>query len=284
MPQPSKIIEFNGLGSYWECEILDADFPVEKYFEIRQILTERLQEFSKNYSRFDEKSLISRLNRSHQINNPPTEMVEMFEFARKMFNETDGIFNISVGGELNSMGYGSKKQSAKVQSDFWNNVIIENSKIITPPDSVIDFGGFGKGWLIDDFVQILIQNEIHNFIVNGGGDLYVHSDKPIEINLEHPFNSTMSVGQTKITDGAMAASSIIKRTWIDDGVRHHHIINPTTGDSADSEIIATFVKADSAKIADVMATVLIIKPELNEILSESHNLKTILLSRDQFKN
>jgi len=277
-------IKFDGLGTHWECEIIDSGFLEKDYDSIRRLLIERLNEFTKLYSRFDDNSLIGQLNREFYIINPPSEFLKMLRFAKKMFEATGGVFNISVGGELNKKGYGKVENSALVISDFWDHVVLTSRRITIPKNCVIDFGGFGKGWLIDEFVRILHNYGVRNFIVNGGGDLYVNSDVPINILLEHPSDSSKSIGQTLIEKGALAASSTIKRSWEKDGQIFNHLINPTNGDSSLSGAVASFVRADSALIADVMATVLIIKPDLNESLSKAFGLKVIIISEDQIKN
>lgn len=279
----TKSIQFDGLGTRWQCEIFD-DIDDNKLESIKVLLTDELNRFTHNYSRFDEKSLIGSLNCWSEIINPPTEMVEMFKFARDMYDVSEGVFNISVGGKLHNLGYGKTGMSAPIMLDFWNEVVIDNERIVIPKGLVVDLGGFGKGWLIDNFAEILRKNKVNWFIINGGGDLLVRSDRPIEIALEHPFDSSKKIGQTRITSGALAASSTLKRVWEYNGNNYNHIIDPLSGESSDGSVIGTFVRANSALLADTMATTLLIKPELDNILKEKFNLKTILLDKSQFRN
>lgn len=278
-PQP-KVIKFDGLGTHWECEILDEKLTDDEFGRLRDLLTGELNRFTKFYSRFDNKSLIGQLNKQSKLINPPPEMRDMLLFAKNMFDTTEGVFNVSVGGVLSAKGYGKSDLAAEIKLDFWDNVIVSDNLISIPKDSVVDLGGFGKGWLIDKFVEILRNNKVKQFIVNGGGDLFVQSDTPVEIALEHPMDSSKKIGQTRITVGALAASSTLKRTWRNNGNNYNHIINPFSGQSSDNAVIGTFVKADTALIADTMATILLIKPELNDRLSKKFGLQTILVTAD----
>ena len=280
--QKPRTISFDGTGTHWECEIID-DIELSKLNTIKAIILDKLDDFTNKYSRFDDNSLIGKLNTSHYIANPPKEMCEMFCFAKKMFEVSDRAFDITVGGELSAKGYGQVSNAEKVNHEFWDNIKISDDHIATPLYSVIDFGGFGKGWLIDCFVDIFRDNGIRQFIINGGGDLFVQADKPINIALEHPFDSSLSVGQTLISKGALAVSSTAKRAWVQNSKSYNHIINPVNGKSLNGDIISTFIKADTALIADTMATILLIRPDLDQVLSEQFNLKTILLSNDQLK-
>lgn len=283
MKPQSKFIKFDGLGTRWECELF-GDITDDKLCQLRELLVAELTRFTKLYSRFDEDSLISRLNKQSELHHPPAELRDMLLFSKKMFDDSEGVFNISVGGVLNAKGYGKVDLTAKVNLDFWQSVIIDDDLISIPNGSVIDFGGFGKGWLIDEFAQILRDKNIDQFIVNGGGDLFVQSDELIEIALEHPMDSSKKIGQTRIGFGALAASSTLKRVWTHSGNNYNHIINPFSGESSDNGVIGTFVKADTALIADVVATILIVEPNLNDVLTKKYNLQTIILTADQIKS
>lgn len=279
---PSKTISFKGLGTYWECEILDHNLTYEKYKIIQTQILDRLDAFSSQYSRFNQDSLVSRLNQDYKIVDPPREMVKMFQFAQMAYKASEGIFDVTVGGILVGYGYGSTGGVGGIQSNFWDLVIISDQLIQIPKDTSIDFGGFGKGWLIDSFVDIFRKNNIKQFIINGGGDIFVQADDYINIKLEHPYDNQKYVGQTRIKCGALAASSIIKRTWQNGSNQYHHIIDPFKGESSNLDVVCSFIKADTALIADTMATILIVKPELDLKLSKQFNLKTILLTKEHF--
>ena len=277
MKQKFNNIQLDSLGTHWEFEIIDDDISNDKHHLLEKQIINCINEFENNYSRFKTDSIISQLDSQSYINNPSDELLNMFNFAKKMFDVSKGAFNISVVGVLNSIGYGSSTDGSIAINDLWNYIDVSKKYITIPPGVSIDLGGFGKGWLIDKIVELLRKNNIKQFVVNGGGDLFVQSNNPIEITLEHPINPKLSIGKTFIQNGALAVSSTVKRAWEKDGVKYHHIINPKTNNSANTDIVCAFVKADTALIADTMATILIVKPELNNKLSKRYDLKTILL-------
>jgi thiamine biosynthesis lipoprotein len=161
---------------------------------------------------------------------------------------------------------------------------MNQDEIRIPDDAELDFGGFGKGWLIDDLGRLLRDEGYDQFVINGGGDILVSSPSPIEFALEHPTDSTKKIGTTRISQGALAVSSSVKRAWKQGDKSYHHIIDPRLGGSSDSVIISTYVKADSALIADTMATLLLIAPEQDETLRQQFSLETILLNQRQLKS
>ena len=200
-----------------------------------------------------------------------------------MYTDSDGTFDIAVGATLHSYGYGNRKHGNAPVQNTWDKIHYDKTSVTIPAGLILDFGGFGKGWLIDLLVDCLRSHGVDQFIINGGGDLYVQSDEPIEFALEHPQNPALKIGQTRITRGALAASSTYKRSWQHDGTSYHHIIDPATNQPSKTDIAASFVRADTALIADTMATILLMRPNLNDKLTKKYGLKTILVTKSQLQ-
>lgn len=277
MPQPEQsIYEFEAIGTHWWLELFEGTFNDE----LRELIDQRVTDFNLTYTRFRDDSLVGKLNSGVAIQTPPREMREMMKFARELHEVSDGAFDISIGGQLHRAGYGERRLAADVASDFWQKTVINEREISTPHGSVIDFGGFGKGWLVDEIAALLERYGIHYFIVNGGGDMIVRSRQPVEIGLEHPLDDKKVFDTTKLTHGALASSSTHKRVWLHKGKSYHHIFDPLSGDSSDSPIIASFVRTDSCVVADAMATILILRPALRKTLEKNYQLQTILIDRD----
>ena len=268
--------EFDSIGTHWWLEILDDSHEFTP--ELITTLTSTADQFDQRYSRFRDDSLVSELWRSGRLSYPPAEMVRMLTFAREMYEVSEGAFDITVGNDLHRMGYGKRSIARDINtSKLWDEIVLTPVEIILPVEVMLDFGGFGKGLLVDQFVRDMRLAGVKQFIINGGGDLYVHSDKPVRIRLEDPYDASKFIGGVDIERGALAASNTIKRVWQDGAAQKHHIIDPRTHDSSKTSVIASYVTARSALVADAMATILILRPELEQTLSERYHLKTMLV-------
>ena len=73
----------------------------------------------------------------------------------------------------------------------------------------------------------------------------------IRIGLEHPNDSTKIIGILNIKEGSVCGSAINRRRWRN----LNHVIDPYKSNSQE-EIIATWVWAKSAKVADALASAL----------------------------
>lgn len=225
------------------------------------------------YSRFIEKSLLSQLNKNKKLSKPPEQMVAMLLYAREISLVTNGIFNITVGGVLDSIGYGNGTQANDcMQSDvFWEQVVINKDTISIPASTAIDFGGFGKGWLIDDIANMLTKQGVGQYVINGGGDIFVSSKDSQHVALEHPYNAKESIGETALQNQALAVSSQYKRTWKNKGRTHSHIIDPRTKHSVQNTVAAVYVRAATARVADVVASTILIDPKQKAALEKHYN-------------
>lgn len=273
----NSLYEFDAIGTHWWIERLDG-VPFNN--DIIHSLEVTAEAFDQRYSRFREDSLVAELARSGRVYDVPSEMIRMLEFAKQLYKESGGVFNISVGGALHALGYGSRAHGAAVVTEPWKQVTWRENTVTAPKGMMLDFGGFGKGWLIEQFVGVLRAHGVKHFLVNGGGDIYVDAPELVEFALESPYDPLKSIGQTKIQKGALAGSSSLKRSWQYRGETHHHIIDPVTEKPASSGVVASFVRADSALIADTVATIIMIRPSLNKFFKHRYNLQTILVRAD----
>lgn len=271
-------IEFDGIGTHWWVELLGTDEFPDKLVEF---ITGTTSLFEDMYSRFHDETLIGQLNIHKHLAKPPQELLDMFEFAYKMHGATDGAFNISVGGTLQRLGYGDTKTAESAAANFWEQTKFNRNEIVIPRESAVDLGGFGKGWLLDKLAVLLEKHGHSYYLINGGGDIVLSNHEPIELGLEHPYEPDKIIGSTKLSRGAVAVSSVTKRRWKKNGSLHHHIIEPRSDKAADSTVVSTYVRGKTALIADTLATVLLLRPELKARLEKQFDIETILITADQ---
>ena len=223
---------------------------------VQASLEETITSFDNTYSRFKETSLLSELNREGII--PYDEhLAEMVKHARKASYITDNIFSIFIKEALEEKGYGEHLlQKTVVKKGEKSDVVINEKTVTLLGDKGIDLGGVGKGYLIDLLSRILKEKyNLHYFVINGGGDIFVTSNHglPIELYLEHPINQGEYIGTINVKDKAFCSSSSFKRRWKKDGKEVNHFI-------ADKEVwAASYVLSDTATIADMYATVFCIE-------------------------
>ncbi len=272
------MFEFDGIGTHWWIENLaNGDFDGET----KQAVPEYVQEFDNQYSRFKPESMIGILNKKKYLKDPPETLLAMFNFCKGMYEISDGAFDITVGGVLHSQGYGNREMASNVATNFWNEMKYNRDEIIIPAGAVIDTGGYGKGWLIDELVDLLVERGYTNVIVNGGGDIRIENETAIEFALEHPYDLNKKIGSTRIQNGALAVSTMTKRAWKHAGISYHHIVDPCSGGSLETDVVATFVRAQNARTADTLATICMIRPDLESEVERICSANVVVLRDNQ---
>jgi len=129
----------------------------------------------------------------------------------------------------------------------------------------IGLGGIGKGYAVDKLYEFLLSKGMVNFMVDGSGDVRVHSQasapRPWRLGIKNPFspNEQKKIGYVAIKDGALATSgdyvNYIRRSDLER--KYHHVIDPKTGLPTEG-IVSSSVLAPTALEADLNATVLMV--------------------------
>lgn len=269
--------ELDALGTHWWFEFLEEHPGINS---LKQMIDREVKRFEGKYSRFRADSVVGQLNDTGEYEYPSKELIAMIDFAQQQYIHSKGLFDISVGGALERLGYGRENNQAEPVQDV-TSIRVSSEKIVLPLGMRIDFGGFGKGWLIDELGRLIHRFGIKSFIINGGGDILCHNETAIEFALEHPLDDTKMIGTTMIKNGALAVSSPFKRSWKIDETEYHHIINPATKQSNQGVIAGVYVKAKTARIADVIATVASLDSKIGKQLATNYNAQIISINKNQ---
>jgi FAD:protein FMN transferase len=142
---------------------------------------------------------------------------------------------------------------------------------IRKPGMRVHLGGIGKGYAVDRAVALLKQRGIADFMIQSGGDLYVagtNGGQPWTLAIADPRGSHEPFATLQIGDGTFSTSGDYERSFVKDGVRYHHLIDPDRGEPARGCRSVTIV-TNRATLADVLSTgVFIMGPEAGLALIE----------------
>ena len=111
--------------------------------------------------------------------------------------------------------------------------------------TMFDLGGIAKGWAAD---QVVVAGAA--IIASAGGDL--RSKEP-SLMVEVVDDNDEIAATVAVGTGALATSSITRRTWNAGTVKVHHLIDPRTMAPASTPILSATVVAESAAEAEAGA-------------------------------
>lgn len=121
----------------------------------------------------------------------------------------------------------------------------------------VDSGGIGKGlglrWALAAARRA--SRGVAGMLLDAGGDVAVSGRGPDggawSIGVEDPVQPGELMATVALREGAIATSSVAIRSWNHDGRRVHHLIDPRTGASAETGLLAVTVALPDPAWAEV---------------------------------
>ena len=226
---------------------------------------------NKSLSTYMEDSDISKINR----NEPglvDDHFKTVFNASKKIYEETDGVFDPTIGAVVNAWNFGPKGKvigldSLKIDSLMasvgFNKVSIVGDRVVKQnPITFLDFNAIAKGYAVDVISNYLESQHVENYIIEIGGEIRckgmnVETQKPWHVGIEKPnFDGTQSLLKViGMDDEAMATSGTYRKYHTDEsGNRYSHIIDPKTGYPSKTNLLSISVIAENCMLADAYAT------------------------------
>lgn len=225
----------------------------------------------RRWSRFIDSSDIGRINANpdRPVMVDPTT-IDLLDRAIDAWHQTSGRFDPTVGASLRIAGYdrpfvdlaplvegGSRPAPSPA------DVVVHRSActVAVPSGVELDLGGIGKGEAADLTVRALLAAGAKGAMVNLGGDLRAAGDCPPHgwtVELECPGRAAAAAGWAapaiRIASGAVCTSSTVKRRWATVDGERHHILEPASGASTDTDCVSATVVGATAAQCEVLAT------------------------------
>jgi thiamine biosynthesis lipoprotein len=275
---------FDAIGTRWEIE---TDRPLRD--DLRARIRDRIDRFDATWSWFRPDSLVTRIAGARHGGRYglPDDATALLDIYDRLHELTDGALDPLIGRDLELLGYdatysltpamGAVRQREHQRRARWPDVQRDGTTITTDRPVLLDVGAAGKGRLVDLVAQMLADADVHRFVVDAGGDLRHHGDRPLRVGLEHPLNPEHVVGLVELRGNALCASAVNRRTW-GDGL--HHILDARTG-TPSRDVLATWVIASNATLADGLATALFLSDPSR--LNEAYRFEFVRMSADRIE-
>lgn len=249
----------------WHTNKTDAEKMIQQVFTEMRRIDSLMSPFKKD-------SELSYIN-NNAANHPLKISYELFNLIKKSLQISklsNGAFDITFSSVGQFYDYRKKlKPTKKEISDNLNKINYKNIKLddkyqtiyFTQKGTRIDLGGIAKGHAVDNSIKILQKNGITQAMVSAGGDTRIIGDKggrPWYVGIRHPRDKNKSAVILPLSQTAISTSGDYERYFIKNNMRHHHIIKPSTGDSARELRSVSILGADSTTVDALSTTVFIL--------------------------
>lgn len=255
-----------------------AEDAAYRAFELMDRLTSDL-------NRYDPGSALSTLNECGTIADAPRPLVQVVDRALATGRRTQGAFDPTVAPLVDLFGGGVPRVPPGDLTAAWSHKPDERPGPAADPDPAdlreaaalvgaqrvrrdgtrigferagmrLTLDGVAKGWIVDEMAGCLEQAGIHDFLVDGGGDIRVagrpEPGRPWTVAVQDPLKQDRWPDVIGLAGGAVATSGSYEFYFDPDRIRHHIVAGPSGISPAEATSVT--VTAPEAATADALAT------------------------------
>jgi FAD:protein FMN transferase len=221
-------------------------------------------------SRFRPTSDLTRLNLTAGSGRPveiPRRLERALVAADRAHRVTGGRFDPRVLRDLDRLGYpgaslGSDAASPDGDHAAGTRVVERSRRARVAVSAPVDLGGIGKGLTLRWAAARLDRRGVTRYLLEAGGDLVARGPGPDGdpwlVGIEDPAGGPDPLGAIAVEAGAVATSSVRLRSWVHDGRTVHHLLDPRTGEPAESGLRAVTVFGPDPAWAEIWSKTLFV--------------------------
>lgn len=217
---------------------------------------------------------ISKINKGDTTIVVDTMFQEVFTLSKRVFKQSNGYFDPTVGALRNAYGFGETDALPTINTTTldslrqfvgFEKVTLENGIINKQtPEIYLDFNAVAKGYGIDEIGSYLDTQQISDYLILLGGEVLAKGQN-INKNqawtggveaLDSPIEDQQAVAVVFLKNKAMAGSGNYRKFRVDPatGIKYVHTIDPLTGLAQASNVTSATIIAATCAEADAYAT------------------------------
>lgn len=269
------LIEGEAQGSTYHIK-----YVAERDENLKPAIDSILEVIDLSMSTYRPDSAISKINQGDTTVVVDEHFRKVFEASQQIWQESEGLFDPTVGVLVNAWGFGKQKISeADLPTDKkidslrkyvgFDKVALTEKNLIKKryTEILFDFNAIAQGYTSDVVANYLSARGIKNYIVEIAGEMYLKGKNTVEdkswtIGVENPLKPLDDrdlVATIQFTNQGLATSGNYRKVWTDsNGRKYVHSINPLTGRATQSDVLSATVVAPSTMLADGYATMFMV--------------------------
>ncbi len=252
--------DFFSMGTYGKVQIFVDD--INYGILIIQKVLKRIHEIECLLTKFSPNSDVGFINKNPgSYNLVSKDTLEVLKIGDKISYMTDGYFDMGMGNILSASGIDECVpivDSITTLNNVHDNLFdIHGSSVkLNRKNVMLDLGGIGKGYALDEAIKIFLKFNINHVAIELGGDISVYGGMPfgspwvIDINSSLSFFLKLNSSFLKIKTGSVAISGgFIKKN----NDSQHHIVNPKSLKSRGLYFLS-IVRGKQSAVCDSLST------------------------------
>ena len=248
-------------------------------------------------STYIEASQLSRVNREAHAEPQVVsdELFTLLQKAQELSELTGGAFDVTYDsvGQLYDYRAGvrpaEEEIAARLEAIDYRHVILDEDAgtvAFAVPGVRINLGGIAKGHAVEKVIEFLQDAGIEHGLAVAGGDTRLlgdRIDKPWVVGVRDPNREDAIFTRIALEDEAISTSGDYERFFVEDGIRYHHILTPSSGKPAGG-VRSVSVIGPSATVTDGLSTSLfVLGPEEGlALIAQLVDYEALIITDDSY--
>lgn len=200
-------------------------------------------------------------------------LCEYLQLGQQIWLSSDGSFDLTLGklttlwnideqvGEAHPSIPGPREiAEARDKTGFENITLLSQESMLVEAPVMLDLGAVGKGAALDEVASFLgKRSDISCAVISLGGSILTYGEKPDHspflVAIVDPNHTDKFIGCLQLNGKhCISTSGAYERYFELGNTRYHHILDPSTGYPAQSDVLSATVVSDSGYLSDALST------------------------------
>lgn len=144
----------------------------------------------------------------------------------------------------------------------WQALELTEAGARLPAGMAVDVGGIAKGYIADRLADRLRAAGVHSALLDLGGNIYAVGNKngqPFRVGIRDPQDESTLVAVVQAEDASVVTSGVYERSFTQDGVTYHHLLDPRTGWPVQNGVASVTIVSEHSLDGDALSTACFVK-------------------------
>jgi thiamine biosynthesis lipoprotein len=220
--------------------------------------------------------------------------------AQHIYKLTGGAWDGTIEPLVTLWGFDNSENNKRIPSESeidallanigFNNIEMSANRYLVKRKAFIslDFASIAKGYGVDQIAMLIRTNQIKNFLVEIGGEVFAagfrKDGKKWKIGINRPkknapFDQVYKV--VHLHNKAFATSGDYRNYFELEGKRFSHILDPRNGYPITNGVVSVSIVTDTCTFADGLATAVMVLGHKKglELVNNLHNTDCLMVVR-----
>lgn len=228
------------------------------------------------------------------------DIYPLLKRAYEYSEDSQGGFDMAIGPitQLWHIGFDDARKPSQQEIDQALKLVDYRKVKLNDEDKTVfleekgmqlDLGAIAKGFITDEVVKVLREDDVTTAVVDLGGNIYVLGHSPRgekedwNVGIQDPNNARNTViGTIKESNKTVVTSGIYERFLKVDGKTYHHLFDPRTGYPFENDIAGVTIITKKSIDGDGLSTAVFamgVKKGL-EYAENLENVDTIFVTKE----